>query len=213
MTMPMFPDNDQIALIERSFPQLLSVTPSITEQFYQRLSADHPDIFRLFEDADAAGQQQKLLAAMTLLVTNLNQPTLIDSYFQALGERHQQYGVRDEMFTPFTETWLLVITACLDENNASIVSAAWRQLLNYVIGVMHYADVGKAQTASAPDNTADSVLSPHIADLLAQQQRLITQLSLSASREPAAQNLLADLAELRLVSSALQLALSDPQSP
>ncbi len=208
MTIPMFPDNDQIALIERSFSQLLAVTPSITEQFYQRLAAEHPDLFRLFEDADAAGQQQKLLAAMTLLVTNLNQPMLIDSYFQALGERHQQYGVSEEMFAPFIETWLVVISACLDENNASRVSAAWRQLLHYATGIMYYADDVKVPTASAADN----VLSPHIADLLAQQQRLITQLSLTASRGPAAQNLLADLEELRLVSSALQLSLSDPQS-
>ncbi|MEX1200552.1 MAG: globin domain-containing protein [Methylophaga sp.] len=212
MTMPIFPDNDQIALIERSFPQLLAVTPSVSEQFYQRLAAEHPDIFRLFEDADATGQQQKLLAAMTLLVTNLNQPTLIDSYFQALGERHQQYGVRDEMFAPFTETWLAVIMDCLGESNANTVSAAWRQLLNYVVGIMHYSVTAKAPTARTADNTADSVLTPHIADLLAQQQRLITQLSLAASREPAAQNLLADLAELRLASSALQLALSDHQS-
>lgn len=209
MTMPMFPDNDQIALIENSFPQLLAVTPSISEQFYQRLAADHPDITRLFKDADAAGQQQKLLAAMTLLVTNLNQPTLIDSYFQALGERHQQYGVSDKMFAPFTDTWLAVITDCLSESNANTVSAAWRQLLNYVVGIMHYSLVAYAPIAHAVDKTKDSLSTPHIADLLAQQQRLIMKLSLAASREPSAQHLLADLAELRLAISALQLALSD----
>lgn len=212
MILPMFPDNDQIVLIERSFPQLLAVTPSITEQFYQRLSAEHPAIFRLFEDADAAGQQQKLLAAMTLLVTNLNQPTLIDSYFQALGERHQQYGISDEMFAPFMDTWLAVITECLGDNNANTVGAAWRKLMNYVVGRMQNSVIASAPPPITADNNTDSLMSHHIADLLAQQQRLITQLSLVASREPAAQNLLADLAELRLVNNALQLALNDPHS-
>lgn len=207
--MTMFPDNDQIVLIERSFPQLLAVTPSITEQFYQRLAAEQPTIFGLFEDADAAGQQQKLLAAMTLLVTNLNQPTLIDSYFQALGERHQQYGVSDEMFAPFTNTWLGVITDCLGDNK---VTAAWRQLLDYVVGRMQNSVTASAPPPLTADNNTDNLMSQHITDLLAQQQRLITQLSLAASRAPAAQNLLADLAELRLVNSALQLALNDPHS-
>lgn len=208
MTMPVFPDTKQIALIESSFPQLLAIRPSIAEQFYQRLAVDFPEIFALFEDAEPAGQQQKLLAAMTLLVTNLNQPVLLESYFQALGERHKQYGVEDAMFKPFTDTWLSVVDPYLDEPDAPATATAWRQLLDYVAAIMQRSTAEKKPAnLEIPADSANS-LSAHIADLLAQQQRLITQISLTISRDPAAQHLLGDVAELRLLSSALQSALS-----
>lgn len=214
MTTPQFPDKVQIGLIESSFAPLLAIRPSITEQFYQRLTAEHPEIFVLFKDAEPAGQQQKLLAAMTLLVTNLNQPALLESYLQELGERHRQYAVSDLMFKPFIDTWLTVVDECLGETigNAESVSAAWRQLMTYVVGQMQYMPAEKAPAIPGSNDDAANTLSVHIADLLAQQQRLITQLSLTASRDPAAQHLLSDLAELRLLSSALQSALNKPFS-
>ncbi|MDT8311432.1 MAG: globin domain-containing protein [Methylophaga sp.] len=214
MTTPHFPDKGQIGLIESSFAPLLAIKPSIAEQFYQRLAAEHPEIFALFKDAEPAGQQQKLLAAMTLLVTNLNQPALLESYFQELGERHRQYAVSNIMFKPFTDTWLTVVDECLSEAmvNTESVSAAWRQLMAYVTAQMQYLPADNAPTIAEINDDAINALSVHIADLLAQQQRLIIQLSLTASRDSAAQHLLSDLAELRLLSSALQSALNKPLS-
>ncbi len=212
MTTPVFPDKDQLALIEDSFPALLAISPSITEQFYQRLAADSPEMFSLFKDAEPAGQQQKLLAAITLLVTNLHQPTLLESYFQALGERHHQYGVKAEMFKPFTDCWMMVINANLPEANREEISVAWRQLMNYVTAMMQDMPTEKMPlTMTIPEGNAANTQA-HIADLLSQQQRLITQLSVTASREPAAQHLLNDLAELRLSISALQSALNNQSS-
>ncbi len=212
MTTPVFPDKDQIALIEGSFPALLAIRPSISELFYQRLAVDSPEVFSLFKDAEPAGQQQKLLAAITLLVTNLHQQALLESYFQALGERHQQYGVKAEMFQPFTDCWMMVINDNLPEANGEAISVAWRQLMNYVTALMQ--DVSTENTpVNMPVSAGNGTnIQAYIADLLSQQQRLITQLSLTASREPAAQHLLNDLAELRLLSSALQSALNNQSS-
>lgn len=214
MTTPQLPDKVQIGLIESSFAPLLAIRPSIAEQFYQRLATEHPEIFVLFKDAEPAGQQQKLLAAMTLLVTNLNQPALLESYFRELGERHRQYAVSDVMFKPFTDTWLAVVDECLSETmvNTESVSAAWRQLMAYVTGQMQYLPTENTPAIPEINDDVVNALSAHITDLLAQQQRLITQLSLTASRDPAAQHLLSDLAELRLLSSALKSALNKPLS-
>lgn len=212
MTTSVFPDKDQIALIESSFPALLAKRPSITEQFYQRLAVDSPELFSLFKEAEPAGQQQKLLAAFTLLVTNLHQPALLESYFMALGERHQQYGVKAEMFEPFTDCWMGVINDHLPKANAEAISVAWRQLMNYVNAMMQDVSAEKTSVNMPIAKVNDTNIQAHIADLLSQQQRLITQLSLTASREPAAQHLLNDLAELRLLCSALQSALNNPSS-
>lgn len=210
MTTPLFPDKDQIALIEGSFPALLAIRPSVTEMFYQRLAADSPEMFSLFKDAEPAGQQQKLLAAITLLVTNLHQPALLESYFQALGERHQQYGVKSEMFKPFTDSWMMVIDDYLPDANGEAIHAAWRQLMNYVTAMMQDMPTDKTPVTTAiPEDNETNNHSAHIAELLSQQQRLITQLSLTVSREPAAQHLLNDLAELRLLNSALQSAINN----
>lgn len=203
MTQPELPDNSQIALIQQSFPQLLATSPPVAEQFYQRLATAEPAIFALFKEAEPAGQQQKLLAAMTLLVTNLQQPDLLKDYFQALGERHRQYGVTAAMFQPFIDIWLAVIQDCLTHHDPEAVVAAWRELLDYIVALMQFS---LAQPLQKIDGHRTDDLSAHIADLLAQQQRLITQISLTASRDPATQYLLSELAELRLLSSALQKA-------
>ena len=208
MTMPELPDNGQLALIQQSFPQLLAASPPVAEQFYQRLASTQPEIFALFKDAEPAGQQQKLLAAMTLLVTNLDEPALLKDYFQALGERHRQYGVTASMFEPFIDIWLAVIGDSLSHHDVEDVVAAWRELLVYVVALMQVSAAHPLPVKTTADEAPADDVSAHIADLLAQQQRLITQISLTASRDPAAQHLLSDLAELRLLSSALQKALS-----
>lgn len=208
MTQPELPDNGQIALIQQSFPQLLAASPPVAEQFYQRLASAQPAIFALFKEAEPAGQQQKLLAAMTLLVTNLQQPDLLKDYFQALGERHRQYGVTAAMFHPFVDIWLAVIGDCLTHHDPEAVVAAWRELLDYIVALMQFSPAQPLQNKVTIDDQRTDDLSAHIADLLAQQQRLITQISLTASRDPATQHLLSELAELRLLSSALQKALS-----
>ena len=208
MTMPELPDNGQLALIQQSFPQLLAASPPVAEQFYQRLASTQPEIFALFKDAEPAGQQQKLLAAMTLLVTNLDEPALLKDYFQALGERHRQYGVTASMFEPFIDIWLAVIGDSLSHHDVEDVVAAWRELLVYVVALMQVSAAHPLPVKTTADEAPADGVSAHIADLLAQQQRLITQISLTASRDPAAQHLLSDLAELRLLSSALQKALS-----
>lgn len=208
MTQSELPDNDQIALIQHSFPQLLAASPPVAEQFYERLASAEPDIFALFKEAEPAGQQQKLLAAMTLLVTNLEQPDLLKDYFQALGERHRQYGVTASMFQPFVDIWLAVIGDCLTHQDPDAVVAAWRELLDYIVALMQFSPAQPLQNKVTIDDQRTDDLSAHIADLLAQQKRLITQMSLTASRDPAAQHLLGEFAELRLLCSALQKALS-----
>lgn len=207
MSVTDYPDPGQIALIERSFPQLLAMRPSLAERFYQRLERDYPEIFGLFKDAEPAGQQQKLLAAMTLLVTNLNRPDLLQDYFQALGQRHRQYGVSDEMLKPFTQTWLVVVEANLTDNNTRAIVAAWQQLLDYAAALMQSSpQQSDGASDSAHDSSAEK-LTAQIDELFARQQQLITDLSVTATREPGAHHLLADLAKLRLLSNELQTAL------
>jgi hemoglobin-like flavoprotein len=214
MTRPTLPDAEQIALITQSYPRLLALKPSLTARFYQRLAMDFPDIFLLFKDAEPAGQQQKLLAAMTLLVTNLQQPALLQDYFQALGKRHRQYGVSDAMFQPFTETWMAVLAECLGSTDAAETLAAWRQLLAAVTAMMQKTPASsETDTQDAPDRMATENLMARIAGLLSQQQQLITDISLSASREPAAHPLLNDLATLRSLSLQLQAALEQLNLP
>lgn len=201
MNSPALPDNSQIALLEQSFAQLLAQQPAVAERFYQRLSADFPDIGALFAEADPQGQQQKLLAALTLLITNLQQPDLLRQYLQALGERHRQYGVSSDMLQAFVDTWLAVVSECLQSAEIDLLKAAWRQLLDYALEMMQLAETPVSTEAVL---TSDSV---DLAGLLHQQQQLIVNLTLAAGRGGCASKLLADLAQLQLLNSAIDEAL------
>lgn len=210
MTMANLPEAGQIALIERSYPHLLALTPSVAERFYQRLARDFPELFALFKDAEPAGQQQKLLAAMTLLVTNLHRPELLQAYFQALGERHQQYGVTEAMLSPFITTWLKTIEGCLSDANVPAVVEAWDQLLTFVADLMMLSPQPKPTNQLPPEvDTKAQQLIENATALFSQQQQLITTLSVTATREVGGHTLLADLAKLRANSNELQSLLLD----
>lgn len=122
--------------VEQSFAAVSGKGAQIVSDFYQRLFEHYPELVPLFDGISPAGQQQKLLAALTLLVKSLRQPDVLGSYLKGLGQRHQSYGVAAEDYGKVAETLLAVLKQHAGRAWTKRVNTAWSNTLNTVAEIM-----------------------------------------------------------------------------
>src|SRR5437660_8488079 len=96
----------QIALLEESFQQIAPVKEDFAKAFYKRLFSQSPHIQAFFINTDMQPQQNKLMASLALVISNLRQPDKLIETLQELGQRHETYHVQPEHYS-LAETALL----------------------------------------------------------------------------------------------------------
>lgn len=141
-------DERDITLVEHNFAALMSFSDALAERFYQRLFAEYPAIMPLFKSVTIEGQHKKLLASMVLLIQHLRDSEMIADYLQGLGVRHQQYGVEAAHYEMFIENWLSVISEFADQEWDEQLQQAWRNVLEYVAGLMQTPVIQVAEPAT-----------------------------------------------------------------
>lgn len=123
-------------LVEESFSALANDGPQLVADFYVHLFEHHPELASLFDGVSAAGQQKKLLAALTLLVRSLREPEILVPYLQGLGARHQSYGVNVEDYGKVATSLLTVLEQHAGASWTREVNTAWCNTLNDVAQTM-----------------------------------------------------------------------------
>ncbi|WP_438971110.1 methyl-accepting chemotaxis protein [Methylophaga sp.] len=122
--------------VEESFFALADKGQQIVADFYDYLFEHYPEVVPLFEGISKAGQQKKLLAALTLLVKSLRKPDILETYLKGLGTRHQEYGVNVEDYGKVATSLLAV----LEQHGGPIwtpeAEKAWSNTLNAVAQTM-----------------------------------------------------------------------------
>lgn len=125
----------QIDLIETSWQQLQTRADDIAPLFYCGLFVLDASIKRLFR-SPMHMQEQKLLAMLDTIVTQLRQfDDLLDTV-AALGQRHQGYGVQNKHFDLAGEAMLWAIEHCLGDAWTSSVNEAWSAAVDLLVEVM-----------------------------------------------------------------------------
>ncbi len=124
------------ALVEQSFSAVADKGQQLAADFYIHLFAQYPELTPLFDGVSAAGQQKKLLAALTLLVKSLREPEILTAYLESLGARHQSYGVAVEDYDKVASSLLTVLEKHAGNGWTPEVDTAWRNTLNAVAQTM-----------------------------------------------------------------------------
>ena len=88
----------QVFLLEQSFSRILPQKEAFAQAFYDRLFEQFPQVKPLFMHTDMKLQQNKLLAALALVVSNLRHPEKLAEPLKELGQRHEAYHVRPEHY-------------------------------------------------------------------------------------------------------------------
>ena len=108
-----------IQLLETSFNQVRECAVEFSASFYHNLFQHHPELEPLFEKADAAAQEKKLIASLAIIVENLRNPEQLTIALKSLGAYHHEIGTIEEHY-PF-------VGQSLVETFAEYLGSDWDQ--------------------------------------------------------------------------------------
>ncbi|MCW8932555.1 MAG: globin domain-containing protein, partial [Gammaproteobacteria bacterium] len=125
-------ETNMLDLVKSSFSALEPQAEELTGTFYERLFNKFPQVVPLFENTDISQQSKKLLAALTLVVNNIEKPDVLERALMSMGEKHQGYGALPEHYPAVAETLLEVMSEYAGELWTTEVAQAWADALNLV---------------------------------------------------------------------------------
>jgi len=133
---PTHPLGLDVETLENSFNLLAPQAEAMVAKFYEELFSRHPDVKPLFVNTTSEKQQQKLLAALGLVIDNLNNVDVLAKALKELGQRHQKYGVEPAHYQAVATTLLDVMKEFAGSAWTQQVHAAWAHALNVIAKVM-----------------------------------------------------------------------------
>jgi hemoglobin-like flavoprotein len=114
----------QIALVQTSFAKVVPIAGTAADLFYGRLFEIAPDVRRLFPQ-DLSEQKKKLMTMLDSAVAGLSHLDTLLPAICALGERHADYDVKVEHFTPIGSALLWMLEQELGNEFTPDVEDAW----------------------------------------------------------------------------------------
>jgi hemoglobin-like flavoprotein len=114
----------QVFILEQSFNRILMQKQAFAEAFYDQLFERFPQVKPLFINTDLKRQQNKLLGALTMVVSNLRHPEKLAEPLKELGRRHEFYHVLSEHY-PMVGTILVQTLARFDSEWTLELQMAW----------------------------------------------------------------------------------------
>lgn len=125
-----------VSVLEASFNLLEPQAELLVERFYDELFKRHPAVEPLFANTTPKKQQQKLLAALKLVIANLNNVDVLAKALTEMGARHQGYGAEPDHYVAVTSTLLDVMQELAGEAWTDEIQTAWSDALNVITKTM-----------------------------------------------------------------------------
>jgi hemoglobin-like flavoprotein len=117
----------QIAMIQRSYRELLPIGTAAGQIFYWHLFTLDPSLRPLFH-GDLDVQATKVIQMVGILVEGLGQRDNLGPTIRALGQRHRGYGVQARHFDAVGKALLWTLSIGLGARFTDEVKAAWSAL-------------------------------------------------------------------------------------
>ena len=128
----------QIDLVQQSFRLIEPIIDDAAVLFYERLFEIDPSVQQMFQRPRR--EQARLLAqTLTVVVKGIDRPAQLRNAVKALGERHANYGVRDEHYAVVGEALLWTLEAGLKDDFTSEVRDAWVAAYSWLAFTMQSA--------------------------------------------------------------------------
>jgi len=125
-----------VDLLETTFAMLAPKGKELVARFYEELFKRYPAVKGLFLNTTPEQQQTKLLAALQLVVANLNDQDALVAALTEMGQRHQKYGVQPDQYDAVTSTLLDVMQEFAGSAWTTEVANTWKQALELVANTM-----------------------------------------------------------------------------
>ena len=125
----------QKALVQETFALVEPIAEQAAELFYNRLFELDPALRDLFK-GDMAEQGRKLMATLKVAIAGLDDLAKLIPALEALGVRHQGYGVEPQHYNTVAEALLWTLGQGLGETFTEEVRDAWTAVYTTVAQVM-----------------------------------------------------------------------------
>jgi len=106
-----------------SFRLAVERMPALGDRFYEKLFARHPAIALLFRRNTPRAQSAMFLSTLMSIVDHLEDAPWLAQHLAALGARHADYGITDNMYT-----W---VGSCLIDTLAEGVGPGWNARIQH----------------------------------------------------------------------------------
>jgi nitric oxide dioxygenase len=129
---------EHIALVQRTFADVLPLADTAAALFYERLFTLDPALRVLFH-SDMQEQGRKLMTVLRLAVAGLSRLEALLPMVQQLGVRHRSYGVKDAHYATVGAALLWTLQQGLGERFTPEVQAAWTSAYTLLADTMRAA--------------------------------------------------------------------------
>lgn len=125
----------QKQLVQQSFSKVEPIAEQAAEIFYNKLFEIDPSLKRLFKGS-LKEQGKKLMATLKIAVKSLDNLEALVPVLQTLSERHIQYGVKVDDYTPVGNALLYTLKTGLGADFTQETRDAWVEVYKTVAHVM-----------------------------------------------------------------------------
>lgn len=125
----------QKQLVQESFAKVIPIAAVAGDIFYKTLFEYAPELKPLFK-SDLKTQSKKLVTTLALAVKGLDDIDKLVPILHQLAERHVDYGVKAEHFTPVGNALLSTLKQGLGDDFTPEVRQAWVETFRVVATTM-----------------------------------------------------------------------------
>ena len=129
------PTENDLALVTRSFDQVVPIAGVAADLFYARLFEIAPTLRPLFPE-DMRDQKRKLFVMIATAVQGLGDLGRLVPQVKALGARHTGYGVKDEHYAIVGAALLWTLERGLSNAFTPEVKLAWTRVYGLLAATM-----------------------------------------------------------------------------
>jgi hemoglobin-like flavoprotein len=125
-----------VSLLRDSFSLVVERQPQLTARFYEILFARYPQVKPLFGRNAPELQQQMLTSALVAVLDKLEDAGWLDQTLRAMGKKHVDYGVTDEMYGWVGASLLSAIAEAAGSDWSPELEQAWSDAYGAIAGLM-----------------------------------------------------------------------------
>jgi hemoglobin-like flavoprotein len=137
VSLPRALDDTERELVETSLEAIGERTEELRARFFERLFAENSHIAELFGGYSQSQQQQMTVQMLAALFNTLEYEPWVADDLANLGDRHRDWEVEIEMYTPVTALMVDCAAELVGPSFDARTRALWTERLNWVAHAMH----------------------------------------------------------------------------
>lgn len=145
--------------VRAAFHAIAAALPQIVERFYELLFSRHPQLSPMF--GRSTGLQRRMFGeAIVAYVDHADDPDWLQDHLEALGRRHAEYGVTEEMYAWARSAFLDAMALAFAPKRLAIdVRLTWERTFDSIARTMIAAGaaiIGGMHALASPENPRPS---------------------------------------------------------